>query len=328
MHFARRLSALSLTIASGMLWFLLAASEVAAQAFPSRPVTIIIPFTTGTPVDTALRAIGAEAAKPLGQSVVIENRPGANGRLGVNAIRAARADGHVLALVFDTLLVAQPILDPGFRIESGKDYAPVILLVDFPLLLVTNAASPFRDVNGLIGYAKANPNALNIAGTAGASSYFMAERFRQLAGISMTVVPYKGSTQSILDVVAGRVQLLFAPSTAEPFIASGKLASIATTGKRRWNAFASVPTLMEGGMNLASSAWYGVIANASTPPEAVARLNAVFNTVLKQGEILKQLDGMGMNTTSMTSPGDFGAFIQAEVKEWEPVLRNSGIKLE
>ena len=156
----------------------------------------------------------------------------------------------------------------------------------------------------------------------------MEDAEKKIAAAQAEAKENAASTVLTLEVVAGRVQLLFAPSTAEPFIASGKLASIATTGKRRWNAFASVPTLMEGGMNLASSAWYGVIANASTPPEAVARLNAVFNTVLKQGEILKQLDGMGMNTTSMTSPGDFGAFIQAEVKEWEPVLRNSGIKLE
>ena len=304
------------------------AGTASAQGFPSRPVTVIVPFTTGTPVDTAMRSIAGAATKLLGQQMVVENRAGANGRLGVNAVRSGSPDGHTLALVFDTLLVAQPILDPAFRIEPGKDYAPVILLVDFPLLLVTNPTTPFRDVNALVAYAKANPNKLNIAGTAGASSYFMAERFRQLAGISMTVVPYKGSTQSILDVVSGRVELLFAPSTADTFIASGKLVSIASTGKRRWSAFPNVPTLLEGNFNLASTAWYGLIAHAGTPADSVNRVNSVINTVIRQPDIAKQLDNMGMNTTSHTSPADFGAFVQAEVREWEPVLRNSNIKLE
>jgi len=144
----------------------------------------------------------------------------------------------------------------------------------------------------------------------------------------MTIVPYKGSTQSILDNVAGRVHLLFAPSTAEPFIASGKLVSIATTGKQRWSAFPNVPTLSESGFGLVSNAWYGLVAAAGTPMDAIAKINAAINTALRRPEVVKQLTGFGMNTTAASSPGDFAAFIRQEIREWEPVLRSSGIKLE
>lgn len=328
MQFRHRLTFLCSTIAFGFLVLAAPTRDVSAQAFPNRPITVILPFTTGTPVDAAMRVIGTEVSRTIGQPLVIENRPGANGRLGLNALKTSAADGHLLTLVFDTLLVAQTILDPGFRMEAGKDYAPVVLLVDFPLLLVAHPSIPARDTNSLISYAKANPDKLNIGGTAGASSYFMAERFRQLAGISMTIVPYKGSSQSIVDNVAGRVQLLFAPSTAEPFIASGKLVSIATTGKQRWNAFPNVPTFSESGFGLVSNAWYGIVAPAATPPDAIARFNGAINAALKQPDVLRQLTGFGMNTTTGLSPGDFGAFVQQEIREWEPVLRRSGIKLE
>jgi tripartite-type tricarboxylate transporter receptor subunit TctC len=328
MRLNSRIATLCSTIACGLAFIAAPAQEASAQEFPRRPVTVTIPFTTGTPVDSAMRIIGAEASHSLGQPMVIENRAGANGRLGLMGLKAAPADGHLLALIFDTVLVAQTILDPNFKWEVGRDYAPVILLVDFPLLLVAHPSLGVRDTNSLISYAKANPGKLNIGGTAGASSYFMAERFRQLAGLSMTIVPYKGSTQSIVDNVAGRVQLLFAPSTAEPFIASGKLVSIATTGKQRWNAFPNVPTFAESGFGLVSNAWYGIVAAAGTPPDVIAKINAAINTALKRPEVVKQLTGFGMNTTGASSPGDFTAFIQQEIREWEPVLRSSGIKLE
>ena len=328
MRFKNRLTALGSTIACGLAFIAAPAHNAFAQDFPRRPITVTLPFTTGTPVDAAMRIIGAESSSSLGQPLVIENRPGANGRLGLNGLKAAPADGHLVTLVFDTILVAQTILDPNFKLEVGRDYAPVVLLVDFPLLLVAHPSLGVRDTNSLISYAKANPGKLNIGGTAGASSYFMAERFRQLAGLSMTIVPYKGSSQSILDNVAGRVQLLFAPSTAEPFIASGKLVSIATTGKQRWNAFPNVPTFSEGGFGLVSNAWYGIVAAAGTPPDVISKINSAINAALKRPEIVKQLTGFGMNTTGGSSPGDFAAFIQQEIREWEPVLRSSGIKLE
>lgn len=304
-------------------------NDVFAQGFPNRPVTVISPFTAGTPIDQAFRVISQEVSRTLGQPMVVDIRAGANGRLGVTALKTAPADGHLLAIVFDSLLVAQPVLDPTFQLEMGKDYVPVAFLTEFPLLLVATASVPFRDLKGLIDHAKQNPGKLNVAGTAGSSSYFSAERFRQEAGIGVTMVPYKGSSQAMTDLIAGRVHLLFAAAgVVNDFIAAGKLAAVATTGSARWTAFPTVPTLTEQGMPLAMTAWFGVVAPHGTPQDVVGKLNNAVVSALNRPEILKQIVGYGMTTISRTKPEDFGDFIRAESIAWGGILRKSGIKLE
>lgn len=306
----------------------LPASEALAQAYPNRPITLTFPFPTGSPVEVGFRVIGAEASRVLGQSILYEARPGANGRLGVNGLRQAPADGYLLTVVADSLLVSQPILDPSFKLEAGKDYASVALLVEFPLILVTNPSMPFRDLKSLIAYGKANPGKLNFGGTNGSSSYFLAERFRQATGLEATLVPYKGSPQSMIDLMSGQIQLVFGAPTIEPFIKAGKMVGIASSGIRRWKTFPDLPTLTEAGVPVATMPWYGIIAPAGTPGDVVAKLSAAFSAGLKHPDVLPQLDKLGMAVTTATSPAEFEAYVQSELKAWGPVLRNSGIKLE
>ncbi len=161
------------------LAMVITANSALAQAFPSKPITITFPFPTGSPVEIAFRVIGSEVTKTLGQPLLYEAKSGANGRLGALGLKQAPNDGHLLTVVPDSLVVSQPILDPNFKFEAEKDYAPVALVMEFPLIFVTGPSSPFRDIKGLIAYGRANPGKLNFGGTNGTSSYFVAERFRQ-----------------------------------------------------------------------------------------------------------------------------------------------------
>jgi tripartite-type tricarboxylate transporter receptor subunit TctC len=310
------------------LIFLIPVTQVAAQNFPSRPITLTFPFTTGSPVELAFRVIGGEASKTLGQPIVYEARPGANGRLGVQGLKQAAPDGHHLTVLLDSLVVSQPILDPAFQFEPGKDYAPVALMIEFPLILVVNPSLPFKDVKGLIAYGKANPGKLNFGGTNGSSSYFLAERFRQAAGLQATLVPYKGSPQSMIDLMSGQIQGVFGAPTVESFTKAGKLAALATSGSQRWPNFPAVPTLLESGVPVATTAWYGIAAPAGTPADVVAKLNGAIFGALKHPDVLKQLDTAGMAPIKPMSGAEFAAFVQSESKAWAPVLRSSNIRMD
>jgi len=305
------------------------AGNAMAQAYPSRPVTVVFPFSAGSPVDTAFRDVGVELSKVLGQPVVLESRPGANNRLGISGIKAAAPDGYLLTMAFDAILVSQPILDPTFAIEPGKDYAPIGFFMEFPFVMVAANALPANDVAGIIAYAKANPGKVNFSGVGGGSGYIMLERIRQVAGLNVAMVPYKGSPQAMVDLVAGRVDLLLTTAAAKPFIQSGKIKGIATTGAQRWTSFPELKTLTESGLPVSGTSWYGLVAHVSTPPEIIARLNAAMNTVLKNPETRRKLDeNFGMVTGRMSTPEEFGNFIRAETRVWTPVLKASGIKME
>lgn len=325
-----RLFTLCLSVAIGACLVAMPARDAraqAAQAYPTRPVTIIWPFPPTAVTAIAWRAISAEASKVLGQPLVFDSRPGARTRLGVNAMAKAPADGYLLNIAIDSLLVAQPIADPEFKMELGKDYTTVAFGYQFPFILVTTTGLPFRDLKGLIAYAKSNPGKLNVAITPASTTHFVSERFLQAAGLQLTLVPYKGG-DSTIDLVAGRVDLLFSSTTVAPFVSAGKLNAIATTGAQRWSPFPDVPTLTELGLPVPTTVWFGVIAHANTPADVIAKLNSAFNAALKVPEVRKMLDGYGFATGSYTTPNEFATFIQSEVNAWKPVIQKAGIKLE
>ncbi len=213
--------------------------------------------------------------------------------------------------------------------EVGRDYAPVVFGFQFPMVLVANAGLPFRDLKGLIAHAKANPGKLNVAITQASSTHIMSERFRQAAGIEVTLIPYKGAgSDQFSDLSAGRVDLTFTSTTVKPFIDSGKVVGIATTGAQRWSAFPQVPTLTEVGLPVIGGVWHGIIAPAGTPGPVIAKLNHAFNAVLRMPEIRKKLDDYGLATGSHSTPEAFAAFIRSELEVWKPVIQKAGIKLE
>lgn len=311
-------------VAAGLLAAL--SSLAQGQAFPSRPVTYIYPFPPGGPSEIPLRAAAAEAANLLGQPVVFENRPGANSRLSVLAMRNAPADGHLVAAVIDGLLTSQPLMDPDFRFLPGRDYAPVVLHVEATLRLMGPPKLPFRDMRGLVAHARANPGKLNVAVTIGSSSHIIAERIREAAGIDLTMVGYKGSSQSYVDVMAGRVDLVVGSDKA--LVDSGKLVAFATTGRERWSGLPNVPTLMESGIPMSASLWYGAIVHPNTPPEIVARLNGVFNAAVRTPAFAKKLETSAFTAMPALNPEGVAGFIKAEMAALEPVIRKAGIKMD
>lgn len=308
---------------------LLLSTAATAQSWPAKPILMVFGGGTGTPLETGFRLLAPEAAKTLGQPFVWENRPGANGRLSVNALRSAPADGYLLAMGTDAILISQPLSDPEFQFQPGRHYLPVAFMMEFPSVLAVNPAIGAKDVKGLLAYAKANPGKLNIGGVAGGSGYFLAERFRQTTGIEVQLVPYKGSPQAMVDLVGGRIQMQFAPASARPFVDSGKLVGIATTGSQRWSAFAELPTLNDEGVPITATFWYGVIAPMGTPPDVVGRLNKSLIGAATLPDIRKKLDAdLGMSTGKHASPEEFGAFIRAETTVWGPIIKNAAVKLD
>jgi tripartite-type tricarboxylate transporter receptor subunit TctC len=318
-----RRSLVQLSVAVGVLGCV--ASSVQAQAYPSRPVTVIINSPAGSLMEGTFRTVMAEASKVLGQPLVVENRAGANGRLGVMALKSAAPDGHTITIANDAIMITQPVVDPTFQMELGKDYQPIAFLGEFPLVLAARPDVPFKDLKGLVAYAKANPGKLNWAVTPG--NLFITEMARQTAGIEFTAVPYKGSTSSFVDIVGGRVDLVFAGVDVATFFKAGKMIGVGTTGNVRWGAFPDLATFSESGFPVVSTVWYGLLAHAATPPEVVAKLSDAFNVALRQPAAVKQLESNGFITGRVRSPKDLAAFIQSEVNVWRPVIQKATIKL-
>lgn len=298
-----------------------------AQSFPSHPLTFSVPWTPGSNLEILLRALATEVSQQLGQPVILENRPGANQRLPVMGMQKAPPDGHFLANVSDALVVTQTIADPTLKFEAGRDYVPVALLVSFPLVLVSHPSLPFRDMKGLVAYAKANPGKLNLAGGPGSITQITAERMRQLGGFSWTFVPYKDTSVAVPDLLAGRVDLTITGSLIKPIVDTGKLNALATTGPTRWSPFPSVPTLQESGLNMNAAVWYAVVVAPGTPAPVVARLNEAFNAALKSPAVTKRIAEYGYTASTLTSQ-QFETFIRSEIAAWSPIIKSAGIKME
>lgn len=300
--------------------------NVAAQDYPNRPITLINPGGSGSSSDRFMRVIATEASKILGQPIVYENRPGANNTLGIGAMRSARPDGYLLSITQDTVLTAQPILNPEFKLELGKDYVPVAVLLDQPLIFVTNSGAPFRDVKGFLAYARANPGKLNFAAIPGSISSLTAAMLLSVTGVSFTIVPYKQSSQQIIDLLEGRVDLMVSATTVKPHIDSGKLVALAAAGGTRWSALPNLPTFGEQGVPVATSAWFSIIAHADTPPDAVLRLNGTFNDARKLPSIRKLESDSDFTPLPYLTPAELAEKIKAQGKAMESAIRKVGLK--
>lgn len=319
---AAKVASTVMALAAGCAWM----AGAQAQAYPTRPITVIINSPAGSLMEGTFRTVIAEASKTLGQPLVMENRAGANGRLGVMAVKAAPADGYTLTIANDAILITQPVADPAFQMELGKDYQPIAFLGEFPLVLAAHPNVPFKDLKGLVTYAKANPGKLNWAVTPG--NLFITEMARQSAGIEFTAVPYKGSTASFVDIFGGRVDLVFAGIDVATHFKAGKMIGIGTTGNARWSAFPDLATFSESGLPVVSTVWYGLVTHGATPPDIVNKLADAFNGALRQPAAVKQLETNGFITGRVRTPKDMAAFIQSEIKVWQPVIRKATIKLD
>src|SRR5688572_5729823 len=305
-----------------------AAFAASAQQYPTRPVRFVVPFAPGGSVDTLARTIGPRLSDTLGQQVVVDNRPGGNGDIGMLIVAQAPPDGHTLLLGYIANLAIAPSLHAKMPYDPTRDYAPITQIATSPNVMTAHAAVPAKGLKDLVALAKAKPGTVNFASTGVASvGHLTGELLNNLAGMKMTHVPYKGGGAAIIGLLSGDVQVMFSGfSAAMPHIKSGKIRSLAVTGAQRSPALADVPTIAEQGFpGVEATAWYGVLAPAGTPKPVITRLHGDLVKILKQPDVVQRLDGLGFEIVAST-PDQFGAYIRSEIKKWEKVVKASGAK--
>ena len=317
-------------------WLAVAAAGLAAVAFgaraepyPSRPIRLMVPFPPGGPTDVLARIVAPRLAERLGQVVIVDNKPGASGMVGADAVAKAAPDGYTL-LVNASIHVINPSLYPKQPYDAIADFAPVSNLADVPLVLTVNPKVPAKSVKELVALARSAKTPLAFASAGNATSQHLSgEAFKVAAGIDLLHVPYKGSAPALTDLIGGQVQLMFdsLPSSM-PFVKSGAIRPLAVTTSRRSLALPDVPTLAESGYPAFSiSTWYGVWAPAATPPAIVQRLSSEIAAVVRLPEVRAQFEKLGAEPVGNT-PAEFSAFAKAELVKWSGIVKQSGAKVE
>lgn len=300
-----------------------------AAEFPTKPVTMVVPFAPGGPTDAMARTLAA--AVRLGQPVIVENKAGAGGNLGAEAVARADKDGHTLLFGTSGPLAINVSLYKKIGYDPVKSFAPVIQIGHLPNVLVINPAIPAKNVKELVAYAKANPGKLSFASSGnGASSHLAGVMFNNAAGTDFMHVPYKGTGPALTDLLGGQVSMTFTDVlTALPYIKSGKLRALGVTTKERSQVLPEVPTIAEQGYaGFDVSVFFGLVVPAGTPKDVVDKLNHGFAEALKQPEVRKTLLAQGLEFAPSTSPEQLGIFIQAEVPKWRAVVKSSGAEID
>ena len=300
------------------------------NSYPTKPVRFVVPFAPGGSTDTLARTVGQKLSDAFGQQVVVDNRSGGNGNIGMEIVARAAPDGHTIVLGYIANLGIGPSVFDRLPFDPVKDFAPITQLAAAPNIFVAHPSVPAKSIKEFIAYAKANPNKINFASAAVASlGHLAGELLNASAGIKMQHVPYKGSGQAVIDLLAGQVQVMFSGmSSVMPHLKAGKLRALAVTGAQRSPAAPEVPTIAESGFpGFEASAWYGVLAPAGTPPRIIVRLHDEIVRVLKMPDVKERLENVGFELVGGT-PEAFGAYIKTEIQKWARVVKASGIKPE
>lgn len=311
--------ALALTAAASIL-------PAAAQTFPTRPITLIVPHSAGGTSDILARTVAAEAAKILGQSIIVENKGGANGSIAAKTVATADPDGYTLLLATASTHGINPALYTKLNYDAIKDFAPVTLLATVPNVLVVNKEVRATNVQELIAEIKANSDAFNM-GSAGAGTpgHLAGEMFKQRAGLEFVHVPYKGGSPALADLIGGQVQFMFTTIPgAMPSIKANTLRALAVTSPRRSPALPDLPTMAESGLpGFQAISWHGVVAPAGTPAATIDTLNQALTKALATPEVRQRLMEEGAEAAGLSSK-KFGSFIQQEIDTWAKAVKASG----
>lgn len=308
---------------------LLPGLAVAADPYPTRPIRLISPFAPGGGNDIISRTLGAAVSKNLGQSIVVDNRPGANTIVAMEILARATPDGYTL-LTTSSSQATNATLYSKLPYDSIKDFSPVSMVGVSPLVVAVNPTLPIKTIAELIAAARAKPGSIMYpsAGT-GNSTHLGGELFAVMAGVTLTHVPYKGLGPGLVDLMAGRLQTIFSTAPAAiPHIKTGRLRGLAVTTAARSNLLPQLPTVAESGVpGYESGSWYGISAPAGTPRVIIARLNKEITAVLATPEFREQLLNAGADPMP-TTPEQFAAYIQVEIAKWAKVIKLSGAKVE
>lgn len=311
---------------------LLAASAlgaIAAEPFPSKPLRLIVPFAPGGPIDQTARTMTQKLSQLWGQSVIIENRTGANGVIAAEAAARAPADGYTLlfSVIHHTVL---PSLNTKLSYDIEKDFAPVTLAAVYPIILVVHPSVPVNSVAELIARAKANPGKMSFGHSGyGGGTHLAGELFKLQAGIDLLQVPYKGSAPAMADLLGGQVNLMFSDApTALPHIKAGKVRALGISTPQRSALLPSLPTIIEGGLpGYNAYSWGGISVPAATPGELVTKLNTDIVSVLKDPGVKERLLQIGAEPMPGT-PAQYAAMIKTEIAKWAQVVKQANIKIE
>jgi len=301
----------------------------AADAFPTKPVTIVVPFTPGGAVDIVARTVATGLTEKWSQSVVVENKPGGGGAIGIQYVARANPDGYTLLLGSVGPITVNPSLGP-VAYDVGKELAPIVLIAKTPAVLVTLPSAPVQNMNQFVAWVKSKPDGLNY-GSAGNGNitHLVTEYFLSAAGLSAKHIPYKGSAPAIADLLGGQIDFMFdVVPTAQPLIKSGKFKPLAVTTMKRSSVLPDVPTLDElGYKGFDVSSWFSLMAPAGTPKDVISQINIAVNEVLKSSKFRERLDTIGAYSAG-GSPEELNQFIRAETIKWKNVIDDRKIKSE
>ncbi|MBD9667900.1 tripartite tricarboxylate transporter substrate binding protein [Variovorax sp. VRV01] len=326
---SRRLAMAAASLVAGAT--LLAPAGVLAQAsYPSRPIRLIVPFPAGGGTDLIAREVANKVATSNGWSIVIDNKPGSGGNLGVDAAAKAAPDGYTLVLGQTSNLAINPTLYAKLPYNPEKDLTPVGLVASAPLVLVVAADSPYKTLADVVAAAKARPETLNYASSgSGTVAHLATELFQKTANVRFTHVPYKGAAQGSTDLIGGQIQMYMSSvPTLIGHIKNGKMRPIVVTSRKRTTDLPDAPTVDESGYKgFEAATWFGIAGPAGLPKDVVARLNAAFNKALQDPEVKRKLASQGAEVKGST-PEEFAAYIREETVRWGKVVRDSGAKVD
>ena len=308
---------------------LLASLPAAAQGYPNKPIRLVLPYPPGGGTDVIARPLAQKLAEYLGQQVIVDNRGGANGNIGMEFVAKSPPDGYTLLFALNGQYAINPGLYPKLPYDPVKDYAPISLLANAPYLLVVHPSLPARSVPEFLALVKARPGQLAYSSSgSGSGAHLCSEMLRSLAHVEMTHVPYKGAGPAIPDLIAGQVQLSFVTYTASgPHIKSGRLRALGVTTVKRSPALPDLPAIAETVPGYDYAVWYGLSAPAGTSGEVVARLNSEVLRVLGSADFRNRITLEAVAPIGST-PEEFVAFIRSEIVRWGKVVRDSGAKVD
>ena len=301
-----------------------------AQAWPTRqPIKFIVVYPPGGASDVTARIIGAKLSESLAQSVVIENKPGANGIIALDYVAKSAPDGYTILMANLGPNAINPVVYNKLPYDAIKDFAPITLTTIVPQIIVVTPSLAVKSAPELIAYSKANPGKVTFASAGnGASNHLSGELFNAMAGIKMMHVPYKGDAPSMVDVISGTVNVALPTAVAVmPHIKSGRLRGIAVTSAKRLPSLPDLPTVAEALPGYEAVSWGGVMAPAGTSPSIITRLNAEINRILKMPDVAEKLQALGAEIVGST-PDEFAAYVKTEIEKWGKVARDNNIKLD
>jgi tripartite-type tricarboxylate transporter receptor subunit TctC len=315
-------------ILAALLAVAVTAGAAAAQPFPNRPIKIIVSFPAGGPIDVMARLIGQQLSASFGQ-VVVENRPGGSGTLGLKGLVSSAPDGYTLLISGPMQLSVVPTLSKSLDIDPVKSIAPVALVSSVPFVLVVAPHVTAQSVPELIAYAKANPGKLNFGTPSGALPHLVGELFKTRTGINFVTIPYRGAASTVTDMLTGQIDMAFEPTSVTlSHIHDAKIRPLAVTSATRSAQLPSIPTIMESGVaGFEAVSWTGLVATGGTPPEIIAQINRAVNQAVKSEEMtlaLRRLGGEGLTG----SPQEFAALLARDSAKWVEVIKTAGIKIE